>query len=127
MNIDNEKNKLKNKIKCFDEQIGFLQKQKAQLLAKIHALNLGQGISSPLASRYKQVQNNILLLKQYFRGQENVYARLFLAIRKNSLKPKRFIQIEDIIIDTNSFPVYVPWLFKTDFNATIRLLASCLV
>ncbi len=74
MNIDNEKNKLKNKIKRFDEQIAFLQKLKAQHLAKIHALNLEQGISSSLASLHKQVQDNILLFKQYFRGQESVYA-----------------------------------------------------
>ena len=44
-----------------------------------------------------------------------------------TINTKRLIQISGIILDAIGFPVYVLWLFKIDFNATIRLLASCLV
>ena len=84
MNIDNEKHKLESKIKHIDEQIALLQKLKVQHLTKIHALNSEQEISSPLPSHHKQAQdNNILLFQQYFRGRENVYARLWINQRSH--------------------------------------------
>ncbi|MFV1976760.1 MAG: DEAD/DEAH box helicase family protein, partial [Candidatus Scalindua sp.] len=83
MNIDNEKYKIKSKIRRLDEQIAFLQKLKAQHLARIHALNSEQEMSSPLPSHHNQAQDNILLFKQYFRGQENVYARLWFNQRSH--------------------------------------------
>lgn len=83
MNIDNEKHKLEGKIKHIDEQIVLLQKLKVQHLAKIHALNPEQEISSSLPSHHNQAQENILLFKQYFRGQENVYARLWINQRSH--------------------------------------------
>ncbi|MBC8552209.1 MAG: hypothetical protein H8D23_21475 [Candidatus Brocadiales bacterium] len=60
MNIENGKDKLERKIKRFDAQIAFLQKLKAQHLARIHALNSEQKISSPLPSHHNQTQDNIL-------------------------------------------------------------------
>ena len=83
MNIDNEKYKLKSKIRRLDEQIAYLQKLKVQHLAKIHALDSEQEISSSLPSHHNKVQDNILLFKQYFRGQENVYARLWINQRSH--------------------------------------------
>ncbi|MFQ5786835.1 MAG: hypothetical protein ACE5H1_02545, partial [Thermodesulfobacteriota bacterium] len=83
MNIDNEKYKLKSKTRRLDEQIAFLQKLKSQHLARIHALNSEQEISSSLPSHHNQAQKNILLFKQYFRGQENVYARLWINQRSH--------------------------------------------
>ena len=78
MNFDNEKHKLETKIKRIDEQIVLLQKLKIKHLTRIDALNSEQVISSSLPCHNNQDQNNNLLFQQYFRGRDNVYARLWM-------------------------------------------------
>ncbi len=83
MYTDDEKNKLESKIENLDKQIAFLQELKEQHFARIRSLNSERKTSSPSPSHHNQIQDNILLYKQYFRGQENVYARLWINQRSH--------------------------------------------
>ncbi|MCK4642306.1 DEAD/DEAH box helicase [bacterium] len=81
--MKNEKKSLINKMKHIDEQIELLQKLKAQYQAQIDVLNSNSTGNPQPHSANNRSYDRIESFHSFFRGRENVYARLWVNQRSH--------------------------------------------
>ncbi len=80
MDRDNEKQFLTQKIKKIDEQIDFLTNLRQKCLQELNFLNIPVSIPSVLHSSQEKLssEEKVKLFMSYFRGRDDVYARLWV-------------------------------------------------
>ncbi len=76
--MSQEKLSLEAKIKNIDEQIAMLMKIKSQYAEKLDSLSHEEIIVSKPTNSSQLPANHALLLKDYFRGREDVYAKMWV-------------------------------------------------
>lgn len=76
--INQQRDALETKVRKIDEQIALLNDLKNQCLAKLHSPSQG-AVPQPSTSISSQsLDDKIALFKSYFRGREDVYAKLWV-------------------------------------------------
>ncbi len=76
--MSQEKLSIEVKIKKINEQIALLSKLKSQYTEKLDSLSEEGAITSKVLSNNQSLTDHALLLKDYFRGREDVYAKLWV-------------------------------------------------
>ncbi|MEK6563495.1 MAG: DEAD/DEAH box helicase family protein [Candidatus Omnitrophota bacterium] len=76
--MNQEKLSVEAKIKQIDEQIAMLTKLKSQYAEKLKGLNDMEAIVTKPIDSSQSSNDHTLLLKEYFRGREDVYAKMWV-------------------------------------------------
>lgn len=69
---------IESKIKKIDEQIALLSKLKSQYAEKLSGLGKEETIAPKISNNNQPFIDHALLLKDYFRGRDDVYAKLWV-------------------------------------------------
>jgi superfamily II DNA or RNA helicase len=77
-NVDQQRSVLEAKVKKLDEQIALLNDLKGKCLTNLKSLPQTT-VHQPILSNHNQsLENKIAIFKSYFRGREDVYAKLWI-------------------------------------------------
>src|SRR3989339_1782496 len=82
---------IEEKIKKIDEQIAALTELKSRYAGKLNCLSSEKSFISKPIDNIQSPNNRALLLKEYFHGREDVYAKLWI----NNRTAKRGYEIKE--------------------------------
>lgn len=77
-NVDEQRSVLEVKVRKLDEQIALLNGLKSQCLAKLKSLPQIAIHQSVFSNNNQSLEDKIALFKSYFRGRDDVYAKLWI-------------------------------------------------
>lgn len=76
--MEQDRISVETKIKKIDEQIALLSKLKSQYAEKLSGLEKEETITPKVLNNNQPPIDHALLLKDYFRGRDDVYAKLWV-------------------------------------------------